>query len=438
MEYVVKHSIEGKKYITFKIGNSKKRYTDNENIKRILDKTKAIPRFLIINKDNAKVFYKTFNLNLVNYKKYEDTRVFVDNIKKYSIPTVVINLQNLKKLAFVTTFSLCTMASVLVTKKHLPKENNKTKIEIILDDAKIGLENIQNNINNIDSQVNEINELNSKPISLTQIENTQNNKTLTFEERYQQSIEALESLSFKENDIIFGEQLTNNFTRQKLFDFSKTEEWQYFIKYGEEFGVDPYLMLALATNESSLNHYDNIPDLNKIDINQIKAVGIMQHENPYLYERDIKAYNYLKDEEETVRLNPETAENIETNIKMAFMIMQNNLKRFDNNIYITLQAYNYGYDAMDKIIEKCSIDNNISVSDILTNPNVSLLMPYIIDLHSNPQDYGQTARAKTYGTYNYIQNVMRYYVGTTSTNRLNKTSTISLNFEDTIENEKKY
>lgn len=126
-----------------------------------------------------------------------------------------------------------------------------------------------------------------------------------------------------------------------------------FDKYGHEFGIDSNLLIALATNESSGIHdidYDE-PD-----------IGIMQIEWSVWLNKKVKAYNYEKNEFDSLIITNDVIESLEGNIKAGTMILQENINKtvrygYDDKLInasdilpYSLQRYNMGVGNMQKFL----------------------------------------------------------------------------------------
>ena len=127
-----------------------------------------------------------------------------------------------------------------------------------------------------------------------------------------------------------------------------------FDKYGHEFGIDSNLLIALATNESSGIHdidYDD-PD-----------IGIMQIEWSVWLNKKVKAYNYEKNEFDSLIITNDVIESLEGNIKAGTMILQENINKtvrygYDDKLITasdilpySLQRYNMGVGNMQKLLK---------------------------------------------------------------------------------------
>lgn len=186
---------------------------------------------------------------------------------------------------------------------------------------------------------------------------------------------------------------------------NNTEVMQYMIKYGEMYGVDPYILMAKAMQESSFSHNSCLPGGSNYNG---YGMGIMQHEKPD--GRQIVAYNYKTGQEDAIRVTYDNAMDLEMNIKMGAMHFQNCLKNNNGNILLALQAYNYGQGMVNSILTRYGRDQGMTVDEIKSNYSDIGWMEYVTDAHNNAWRYIGDWNGY-YGDANYIRNVLRYFVG---------------------------
>lgn len=182
--------------------------------------------------------------------------------------------------------------------------------------------------------------------------------------------------------------------------------YDYFIKYGEMFGIDPFILMAKGLQEASLDHNSCIPGGNNYNG---YGVGICQLESPD--GREIVAHNYLTGEDEVMYLTMENATNLEKNIKIGAMMFQNCLERCEGNLYLAIQSYNYSPGMMNLIISKYATTTGKNPDSIKNNLEDTGWLPLIRDVHDNPKKYVESWKQSTYGDENYIENVLRYFIG---------------------------
>lgn len=181
--------------------------------------------------------------------------------------------------------------------------------------------------------------------------------------------------SSNEDGIYINDELNKMMTENKAFHFSyenRTTETSYtnakqyedlFIKYGNRYGVDPNLLIAMAAQESSGNHYGHL--------NGNYGIGIMQIEKSAHLNSTLKAYNFETGEMDSIKVTEDNLEDLETNIQMGTMILRNNIEANNYNIPLALQSYNFGPGNMSTVINRCSESTGLLKGDIkdnITNP----------------------------------------------------------------------
>ena len=178
-----------------------------------------------------------------------------------------------------------------------------------------------------------------------------------------------------------------------------------FYEYAGMYGVDPDLVIALACQESSLNHDKHIPGSESYNGG---AIGICQIAR---IDRTIYAHNYYTGMEDEMELNTDVLSDYESNIKASCMMLQNTLDTFYGNVYLAIQAYNYGEGAVKMAVSLYANQIGVSEVEVMRNYVDDGWMWYIRDIHSNPSKYFNWSDG-TYGDAYYINNVLRYYNGT--------------------------
>lgn len=257
-----------------------------------------------------------------------------------------------------------------------------------------------------------------------------NPEELTQEKRVEQAI-----LLYKENNTFLASDMTE-YAVNKISRFLDSESGKYVYQYAEQFGVDPYLLVAIAMKESSLNHARTCP--NGPDYNNY-GVGMFQHENPN-GTVSITAYNFSTSEYETEIITMENAINLEKNIKMAAMRLQKSLTHYKGNVFLASQGYHWGNGITDLAV--CEYADRIGSTYYEVIADFSD-MGYLKDfevISQDPNGYAENVdlskyegsaliksinyiatwdRTKSkYGNANYIPQAFGYYLGTISQNRL--------------------
>lgn len=113
------------------------------------------------------------------------------------------------------------------------------------------------------------------------------------------------------------------------------ENLHLFEKYGDIYGVDPYLLVAIAARESGGSHYDSNGNV-KVGA----ATGLMQIEN--LGSRSVNAYNFETKTQDHFTVDPSSVKDLESNIKWATMYLASQMQRYNYDVLVGLQSYNYG------------------------------------------------------------------------------------------------
>jgi len=188
--------------------------------------------------------------------------------------------------------------------------------------------------------------------------------------------------------------------RYKLSD----NELEPFFRYGNMFGVDPYIIMAMAAQESSYNHYDLAPGGTRYSDGN--AIGICQI--TYFPNTSVTALNLITGEYETLNLTLENISNYELNIKASCMRFQNALNKFNGNLYLALQSHNYNSGTVGIAVSLYANEIGKTEEEVMANTHDCGWIKYIIDIHNNPQKYFAWD-GRTYGDANYIFNVTSKY-----------------------------
>ncbi len=188
-----------------------------------------------------------------------------------------------------------------------------------------------------------------------------------------------------------------------------------FIKYGNMYGVDPNLLMAIAAQESSGDHYSHLSGG--------CAMGIMQIEKSVWIGHSVSAYNFETGEIDKIKVTEEAIEDLETNIQIGAMICINRIGENNYNIAIGTQGYNYGPGNMDKVFSSFSYDTGITKNDLR-------------DDYSNI-DWLKYRDAVSVGDQLYVEHVFSYIEnGTVLTTKTRDGNTIELKIVNDQVNEK--
>ncbi len=190
------------------------------------------------------------------------------------------------------------------------------------------------------------------------------------------------SYALKQDDVTYKEKEVNNMMRENIntFHFSYEDRSHsenienakryedLFNEYGSRYGIDPNLLMALASQESGGEHYNNLDNG--------PAEGIMQIEKSVHIGTTVTAYNVETHEYESIKVTAENLQDIETNIQVGTMILQNCLKEKNYNIPLALQTYNFGPGNMSEVLHTCSDLEDISIDSMINDPTSNEWMRY--------------------------------------------------------------
>lgn len=129
-------------------------------------------------------------------------------------------------------------------------------------------------------------------------------------------------------------------------------------KYAYQYGLDPSLVIAIATQERGVHSGD---------IDPTGAIGLMQIQYNVWANETISAYNFATGEIETFNVQSERLSDVDYNIKIGCMILQNNMLNMRYNTLAAIQCYNMGYGNMQKILTVYSNYCGRSVDEILND-----------------------------------------------------------------------
>lgn len=135
-----------------------------------------------------------------------------------------------------------------------------------------------------------------------------------------------------------------------------------FQKYGEMYGIDYRILLALACQESSGEHERYLSSA-------YPAAGIMQIEKLIWIGNSISAYNFKTKEEDTLNITSSNLQDVNTNIQAGTMILRESIDKTIEYGYekdkikesdilsYSLQRYNMGSGNMVSLLEKGGKEN---------------------------------------------------------------------------------
>ena len=149
-------------------------------------------------------------------------------------------------------------------------------------------------------------------------------------------------------------------------DRSNTEKARFVVeeygdlltKYANRYGVDPNLMIAIATQERGIH---------SSEMDTGGATGLMQIQNAVWLGDEISAHNFETGKKDKFTVTEDMIKNLETNIQLGCMYFQNCLDYMNYNIPAAIQCYNMGYGNMDKILCAYAEEQGITKTAVLTD-----------------------------------------------------------------------
>ena len=170
---------------------------------------------------------------------------------------------------------------------------------------------------------------------------------------YLEDSEISETIPTEENDFHFSYE--DRTSSENIDNVNRYDD--IFEKYAKAYGIDINLIKAMAAQESGGDHYGNIEDG--------PAAGIMQIEKSVNIGYSVTAYNFETGEDDTVYMTEENLKDIDTNIKVGTIILRNCLDRYNYNIPLAVQAYNFGQGNVDYALGIYCDSKNISEDKII-------------------------------------------------------------------------
>lgn len=187
---------------------------------------------------------------------------------------------------------------------------------------------------------------NNKPNIVSTVDEIEDYSTISYVEEEQ-----------KEENIIIPEENATNINNFEIkfesrvdsekFRITKAYYNQMITNISNEYGIDPKIMLAIATQESGIHN----PDLKG------SAIGLMQIERAVWNGEKISVYNYAKGINETLHITEEKLEDLEFNIRTSCMILKDCLIKSNYNLPVAIQMYNFGYGNIETVFKNTYGEN---------------------------------------------------------------------------------
>lgn len=375
--------------------NIRKKIRSKKNIDLFVDSL-GTPDKMFMGIEDLKLVYDGCDVILKNYRKYNNRFLYMKIMKKINanVDVTDVTYTNIEKIGY-------------LAKKLLLNRNSIIALAAISVIGGVKL-----------SQPN----TDSVPETFAVVEGLNDILEATPEFYFEEEeaafdVESYLSLDNRINEIEniqYNEQNSSFNICSNLDEYALNKLVKYYEEYGhiymnasKKYGVDPYLLLSLAMTETSLLHENTIPG--GCNYNG-SAVGVMQIERVHIGS-EVTAYNYELGEYETVKITEDKLIDLETNVEIGAMMFQNNLEKYNNNVYIAIQAHNYGEQTMDLIINAYSKETGKTFEEITLDYGDLGWLKYVDDVHNNPHKYLSNWSYNTYGNNNYIYSVMGYYMG---------------------------
>ena len=156
---------------------------------------------------------------------------------------------------------------------------------------------------------------------------------------------------------------------------------EIYKKYGEMYGVDPYLLLAMGAQEGGGDHYNS----DGVTVKKAAAVGLMQIEM-LGSGRSVSAYNQQTGETDSFSPSNADLEDLDSNIRFSAMYLSYCTQLADGNVLVGLQSYNFG----EGFVQYAKKNNSGSWS----------------------QELADNFYQGSAGDSSYLQHVLRFYAST--------------------------
>lgn len=168
-------------------------------------------------------------------------------------------------------------------------------------------------------------------------------------------------------------------------------------KYATIIGIDEAIMECIIAQETSLD--------NNMEINSGGAIGPAQIQYNHHINDEKTIYNVITGEKETFTVTDEMLKSIDGNIKVCAAVLQDQLIRYNGNIFLAIQAYNFGQGAMNKILRKTEENTGYTKEDFIKEPYNLTWLEYVLE-YSNEKE---SETGNKYGDPEYLQKIFGFY-----------------------------
>lgn len=211
-------------------------------------------------------------------------------------------------------------------------------------------------------------------------------------ENEMEEIESLDDTSYQE--MSYDEDVSSVF---RISASDETDLEKYYVakayygdainEYATKYGIDPNLVLAIATHERGI-HSETVDVGGGIGLFQIQISGGWNWSG-----QTITAYNFESGNYESVTISLNSVSDVFENIRVGCMMIQNVLMKYDYNLAWAITAYNYGDNYLQKVINECCLNTGIPLDELKQIDNLEWL------------DYRGIISG---GDENYLENVCKY------------------------------
>lgn len=144
---------------------------------------------------------------------------------------------------------------------------------------------------------------------------------------------------------------------QAIYEECNNMYYRTFKKYADLYGLDERIVAAIATTSGGI-HYE--------DINDMGRVGIMNLNYALLVNDSVAAYNYQTGEYELYPVTYENIQKLDTNVKIGCMYYQSLYRRYNGNHILALEAYFYGYEYVDGLLNSKAKEAGLDVATYIS------------------------------------------------------------------------
>ncbi|MEG2457436.1 MAG: transglycosylase SLT domain-containing protein [Bacilli bacterium] len=191
-------------------------------------------------------------------------------------------------------------------------------------------------------------------------------------------------VSSKEISLPFS--IGDNYNTEKAQEY-KNKYYSYVCDASRKYGLDPDFIMAQCTQEYGKEN--NVMQITR-DIFGNKSLENIKNFDTGEVE-DVLIVNHGRDGDKVGINDPKT------NIDYGCAIMQQLIYKYNNNVLMALQAYNYGFPTLNKVIKEYADSTGRSVEDVINDTSdIGWMDPEFMFI------------SKDYGDSNYIEKTLQW------------------------------